>query len=777
MKTITTDIPELEIDHFVQSSLSFRPFVEVLRKKSASLHGVQKKMYQDIIEQFEEHPELLQPFTDPQLLHQYPELIQLLRVALFPMITEDDKQLFALSYPFYFQIFYYSEAFQNSFVDLDTGLLTIQPEDEVEHIKDNKCQFAYKWILEKYYNVFIDAEEEMTYAFQNRKTGLLKYYKVAVDKRFIDIKYLGNDEIPLLKEGLVCRENNVILDLKHLRELLPLDNFSFEGFGLINIKDITQEACLNEMKNIVLKMPTLSENISYQALENTIQVLLGIKDVKVNLFSFLKINDTYVMSEEYNKKSLLITPPKGHTSYKSFAEAGENYAKNPEIIFKSNLLDGSIDKNSMFYTLLERQYKGYIMYPIIGQDRLLGVLEIASENAHELTHEEIQKISTVLPTLQQALDYHVKNFNHTIEQLIKQKFTSLQPSVEWKFNEVAWEYLKDTNKQNQQIGNVIFNNVYPLYGAIDIRNSSIERNHAIQKDFIEQLQIIKTTLTTIRPLYGLPLLDELIFKNNLFIEQIKDGISPEEEININYFFDEEIEPMFRHLLECKGPGLAILEHYFEVSDQNHGHVYRHRRAFEESLNMINSTVSNYLEIEKDKLQESYPNYFEKYKTDGVEYNIYLGQSIAPHKPFNQIYLRNLRLWQLLSMAELMKLTHDLVPTLPVKLHTTQLILIHSNPIDISFRKDERRFDTEGAYNLRYEIMKKRIDKALIKNTGERLTQPNKIALVYANTKDAEEYLGYIQYLQNKKLLADEIEYLELEEMQGVYGLKAIRVSV
>ena len=112
-----------------------------------------------------------------------------------------------------------------------------------------------------------------------------------------------------------------------------------------------------------------------------------------------------------------------------------------------------------------------------------------------------------------------------------------------------------------------------------------------------------------------------------------------------------------------------------------------------------------------------------------------------------------------------------------KLHTTQLILIHSNPIDISFRKDERRFDTEGAYNLRYEIMKKRIDKALIKNTGERLTQPNKIALVYANTKDAEEYLGYIQYLQNKKLLADEIEYLELEEMQGVYGLKALRVEV
>jgi hypothetical protein len=121
-----------------------------------------------------------------------------------------------------------------------------------------------------------------------------------------------------------------------------------------------------------------------------------------------------------------------------------------------------------------------------------------------------------------------------------------------------------------------------------------------------------------------------------------------------------------------------------------------------------------LEEEREILQEAYPNYFEKYKTDGVEYNIYIGQSIAPNKPFNPLYLKNLRLWQLISMAKIVKMTEDLIPQLPVPLHTTQLILIHSNPIDISFRKDERRFDTEGAYNLRYEIMKKRIDKALVK---------------------------------------------------------------
>ena len=50
--------------------------------------------------------------------------------------------------------------------------------------------------------------------------------------------------------------------------------------------------------------------------------------------------------------------------------------------------------------------------------------------------------------------------------------------------------------------------------------------------------------------------------------------------------------------------------------------------------------------------------------------------------------------------------------LPVPLETTHLILVHHAPLSIRFRFDEKRFDVDGAYNVRYEIVKKRIDKAL-----------------------------------------------------------------
>jgi len=106
-----------------------------------------------------------------------------------------------------------------------------------------------------------------------------------------------------------------------------------------------------------------------------------------------------------------------------------------------------------------------------------------------------------------------------------------------------------------------------------------------------------------------------------------------------------------------------------------------------------------------------------------------------------------------------------------------LIFIHAHPIDIKFRKDEKRFDVEGTYNIRYHIIKKRIDKVRVKETKERLTQPGKIAMVYFNQREADEYRSYIKYLQGDGILKNDLEYLDLEDVQGVNGLKALRVGV
>jgi hypothetical protein len=84
---------------------------------------------------------------------------------------------------------------------------------------------------------------------------------------------------------------------------------------------------------------------------------------------------------------------------------------------------------------------------------------------------------------------------------------------------------------------------------------------------------------------------------------------------------------------------------------------------------------------------------------------------------------------------------------------------------------------EGADNISYEIVKKRIDKICIEGSTERLNQPGKIAIVYEDAAIKGEFLHHIELLQNEGILKENVEFLQLENLKDVFGLLAIRVEV
>jgi hypothetical protein len=323
----------------------------------------------------------------------------------------------------------------------------------------------------------------------------------------------------------------------------------------------------------------------------------------------------------------------------------------------------------------------------------------------------------------------------------------------------------------------VFPEVYPLYGASDIRNSSVERNKAIQQDLTLQLHLASKVMEEAMAHQPLPIFEKLNYSISRHIDKIKNGLLSDAEISVHDFLKREFEPVIGYLAE-NFPSLKNLsEQYLQALDPQLGVVYQKRKEFEESLTLINETLSVYIEEEEAQAQAMFPHYFEKYKTDGIEYNIYIGASLVEDGNFNQIYLKNLRLWQLITMCEIARRTRVLKSRLKVPLETTQLILVHSLPLSIRFRIDERHFDVDGAYNIRYEIIKKRIDKAMIKGTNERLTQPGRIVIIYSQLSEALEYNDYIAYLQERNYLTGKVERVELEDLQGVQGLKAIRIEV
>jgi len=375
----------------------------------------------------------------------------------------------------------------------------------------------------------------------------------------------------------------------------------------------------------------------------------------------------------------------------------------------------------------------------------------------------------------------VDELNNRVQAIIKEKATAIHPTVEWRFRQAvldAIERRRDHTMDTQaEMDPIVFPDVFPLYGLADIRGSSTQRALAIQSDLLAQLRLAAGVIDQAHRAKLLPALDELRYRIAKHAAQIERGLKSGDEVGVINFLRADVERLFGHL-ETFGPRVRErIAAYREALDPRLSTVYHERRRFEDSVTRLAETISSYLDLEEQTAQAMFPHYFEKQKTDGVDYQIYVGASLREDGAYDPLYLKNLRLWQLMVSCGIALRAEQVRDRLPVPLETTHLILVQHAPLAIRFRFDEKRFDVDGAYDIRYEIVKKRIDKALIKGTSERVTQPGRIAIIYSQPAEAGEYRGYIEYLQSLGYLARGLEELELEELQGVHGLRALRVTV
>ena len=428
--------------------------------------------------------------------------------------------------------------------------------------------------------------------------------------------------------------------------------------------------------------------------------------------------------------------------------------------------------------ILAKGVRNMVVAPIYYQDELIGILQLGSPHPGDFHALNTMKLREVLPLFALAIRRIVDELNTRVQAVIKEQCTAIHPAVEWRFRQAAMNWMAQRKAGIMaEMEPIVFDHVYPLYGVSDIRGSSSLRSDAIRADLIEHLDQIKAIL---RLGYGhqpLPILAALVYRVDTWVAALNMGLGSGDEISVIDFVQRDIEPMFARL-QALGPDVATrIQAYQEMIDPRLGTIYRQRKDFENSVTQINDVLSTYLDAEQEKAQAMFPHYFEKHKTDGIEFGIYIGASLVEDGQFDMLYLYNLRLWQLMTMCGLVRQAKAIQSELELPLATAHLILVQDVPLSVRFRIDEKRFDVDGAYNVRYEIVKKRIDKALIKGTHERLTQPGKIAIVYAQSKEAIEYRGYINYLQSIGYLTHEVEELELTDLDGAQGLKALRVTV
>ena len=730
-------------------------------------------------EKAREAPELAGVIDDLSVIGTHQTFVDLMMTALFPPAFWE-QEYGAVLFPFHLRAFYATPPFRRSLMNADgtlQGLASFLRKRTVDPtMAAERLALAYELILERVYGVELGGDVPvMIFTTSDSVTGLDQHFRLQFDWRFVDVEVVGSK--PPLPDGVRQRVKTGRIDGEELRALLPPERFVLRGFMIVKAVDVTDQEVLSSIKRDLIDKDSIVSSSHFQGLQAKLRTFFRRPDLRLGLAAVEGDRVLVLSDASRHEQACIFADSAHHTTAEYRGSLYERVVVEDRPVVIEDLTEYP-GRTPVEEELIQSGVRTIVCAPLHYQDRVIGTLELASAHVGALSATHLPKLQEVLPLFSMAVQRSVEELNSRIQTVINEQCTAIHPTVEWRFRKAVLNaFDRGSASKVTELEPIVFEGVYPLYGLADIRGSSTQRGRAIQADLLQQLRLARAVVQSASETRPGPALDELAYRIDSRTAHIEHGLSSSDEIGLIAFLRAEVEGLLDHLGTFGAGVREQIVAYRAGLDARVGTVYHRRRMFEESVTSIAETISSYLELEQQAAQAMFPHYFEKQKTDGVDYQIYVGPALLENGRVDPLCLKNLRLWQLMITCGMAARAHQLRDGLPIPLETTHLILVQHAPLSIRFRFDEKRFDVDGAYDIRYEIMKKRIDKALVEGTTERVTQPGKVALVYSQPGEALEYRAYIEYLQSLGYLTGHTEQLDLEELQGVQGLRALRVQV
>jgi len=754
-----------------QVLISFKKYLDVLEHIRYNDRLEYRVNYaESLIERTKKFPELRDGFLDEDLLEKHEDLIRQILADLFPTgLTHNEIK--AASVPLSKTTFNYTERFKSILKDAGKDF-----EIELRNIgEDEFYVFCCCLILQTYFKRDIKSTMPLYYDIPNR-LGIMKHYKITVNSDFIEVypteeaKIPSDDVLDMLLENLD--------DFKLWKKYFPSKSWVLKGFTIVSLVDCTSEVALSDLKSSMIEIDP--EDLSPD--ENLVEIFKSYFDVPELNFGLMlfdkkdqKLGRLPIYENVFTHHVLdfWINAFDEETRKNTFTNLNHN--SKPIVISNVNKLDENVKSLPSFSILRDNNINSFMVIPIMKDNELLAIMEFTSPQANSFNGLKLKKMEFFTDMILFSLNRFSFEKNYQIEAIIQREYTSIHDSVVWKFRNEAEKYFNASlGKKMYTLKQISFKNLTPLFGFSDIRSSSDKRFNLMLEDINQQLDSLHDIFTMINSDSEKYLLALDVFENELNNE-----IKADTEQRLQRLLREEIHPYLQGKLEMKADREIknkIKDYFLQVFTQT-DLFYANRKSLDDSITLVNRKLADMLDEGQVKAQELFPHYYERFKSDGVEHNLYIGHNIAPDLPYTSKVVHKLRYWQLKTMCNMEREFQNFKRDLPIQLDIASLIFVYNEKIDIRFRMDEKRFDVDGAYNSYYEIVKKRLDKAHVKDSSERITCPGKITIVYFGMENQKEYLEYINKLQKKGILQNDVEFLRVEDLQGITGLLALRISL
>ena len=492
------------------------------------------------------------------MLKKHEKVIKIILQDLFSSVLSGNE-IKTASLPYYDIIFNSSRRFEEIIQNAgdDFQLIVRGVPEELSYIME--CTV----ILNFYYGFKLDFKRPLFYDIPDEK-GVMKHYRILYNADFLELTPTGNakeltqDDIDELLENF----DNVEI----WKEKIPPNSFVSKGFVISNIFDATTEHSISEIKSSLIANDKRAGENFVDNLQETFKSFFGVPDIHVGFVAYNTKDDRFERVYGNNMRSFILQDEDMKPCEKVLCEM--SYIK----LLKKNdyFAIGDVDKYNkmsggmpLYKSLKEQNIKSAIFAPIASNGSLMGVLELVSTQINVLNSVNAQKLNDIMPYIVSAVIRSAAEEENLIDAIIQHECTTVHSSVYWKFQEEAKHFIKnDLEGKSPCFNEIVFKDVYPLYGQIDIKDSSVARNNAIQKDLMIQLATISEIISEAWNETKLPVYEELLFRIKNHIDDVKEVLSTNSEQAVFDFVKDEVSPVLAYL-KSNDANLNILINTYE----------------------------------------------------------------------------------------------------------------------------------------------------------------------------------------------------------------------
>jgi hypothetical protein len=587
-------------------NVSFNKLLEHYEKLAESKDEFLSAKAKRVLKTAAPYPELRDGFSNMQILQdREQEIGVILQDSFAPVLTKNEIK--TASVPFHDLIFNSSERFKNIIKNAgDNFELNIKNMPD-----DHRYIIACTVILNFCYGYNLNFKRPFYYEIPDTN-GINRYYKILYNADFCEI--VATDKAKKITDEDYKQLLDNFDNLELWKEKFPPDSYIFKGFVISNIFDVTEDQSISNIKSSLIGEDKRKDEGFMKNFHEIFRSLLGINDIKVGFSIYNAEEDIFERVYGVGMHSYLL----GDTENKKCSDSLCSWSYNRLLVEKKYFSVSDVDRDYQISkgkvphisNLRKQGIKSAIFAPIANDEGLMGIIEIVSATPQTLNSINANKLIDIMPFIVSAVERSKKEEENLIEAVIQKECTSIHPSVHWRFAKEAKNFIKaEMEGHEATFKKVAFENVYPLYGQIDIK-----------EDLSLQLKAAKDILEKAFEHEGLPIYEQFIYQINDFENSLNENFQVDSEQQISSFFKQDIEPLLNHLKQNDLLKKEVKAYYDKI-DEKVNVLYKHRKDYDKTIAKINREMAALLDKKQEDAQLMYPHFFERFKTDGVEHNL------------------------------------------------------------------------------------------------------------------------------------------------------------